>query len=115
EPKDYFWIVLSDRQHEVPGRIPKEVVEECLKSANRGQRLTRYIGSIVEIRNFTPLLVRVEDGSSTSATRKVLALEIKRARLRGSAGESIWGTPQPLEGVSELKEWLRELRKPDGD
>jgi hypothetical protein len=29
--------------------------------------------------------------------------------------EPIWGSPQPLDSVQDLKEWIHELRKPDGD
>ena len=134
EPKDYFWVILSDKQHEVPGRIPKEVVEQCLKCGltytvsrcgfsdrlecrepHRGDKFTRHTGSLIDIRNFTPLFIRVEDGPSTSTTREVLALEIKRAKLRGATREPTWGSPQPLDSVPELKEWLHELRKPDGN
>ena len=85
------------------------------RAANRDSRLTRHTGSLIDIRDFTPLFIRVEDGPSTSAPRKVLGLEIRKARLRGAAGEPIWGTPQPLDSVPELKEWLHELRKPDGN
>jgi len=87
---------------------------EC-RDARRDKKFTRHTGSVIDIRDFTPLFIRVEDGPSTSATRKVLALEIRKARLRGSAGESIWGSPQSLDNVPELKEWLHELRKPDGN
>ena len=134
EPKDYFWVVLSDKEHEIPSRFPKEVVEQCLKcgstyaiswymlsdqvehrDAQRDERFTRHTGSLIEIRNFTPLFIQVEDGPSTSTAREVLALEVNKARLRGATRESVWGEPQPLDSVPELKEWLHELRKPDGN
>ena len=134
DPQDYCWVILSDIQYEVPGRIPKEVVEQCLKcgstyavswggladrieyrEAKRGDKITRHAGSLIDIRNFTPLFVRVEDGPSTSTTRQVLALEIKKAKLRGATRESIWGSPKPLDSVPGLKEWIRELRNPDGN
>jgi hypothetical protein len=70
---------------------------------------------MIDIRNFSPLLIRVEDGPSTSTHRKVLTLEIGKAKLRGAAGEPTWGNPKPLDNVEELKEWVHELRKPDGN
>jgi len=85
------------------------------REAKRGEKFTRHIGSLIDIRNFTPLFIRVEDGPSTSTTREVLALEIKRAKLRGATRESIWGSPKPLDSVPELKEWMHELRNPDGN
>ena len=78
-------------------------------------RFTQHTGSLIEIRDFSPLLIRVEDGPSTSTNRKDLVLEIRKARLRGAAGEAVWGSPKPLDNVEDLKEWLRELRKPDGN
>lgn len=134
EPQDYCWVILSDIQHEVPGRIPKEVVDQCLKcgstyavswdgladqieyrDARRGDKITRHTGSLIDIRNFTPLFIRIEDGPSTSTTREVLGLEIKRAKLRGATKESVWGSPKPLDSVPELKEWIQELRNPGGN
>jgi len=85
------------------------------RDARRDEKFTRHTGSVIGIRDFTPLFIRVEDGPSTSATRKVLALEIKKIQLCGSAGESTWGNPQPLDNVPELKQWVHELRKPDGN
>ena len=73
------------------------------------------MGSLIEIRYFSPLFTRAEDGPSSLAPRKVLALDIKKAKLRGAAGEGIWGSPQPLDSVQDLKDWVHELRKPDGD
>ncbi|KAF9778951.1 hypothetical protein BJ322DRAFT_1173015 [Thelephora terrestris] len=115
EAKDYFWVVLSDREHEVPGRIPKEVAEQCVRDTKRGTRFTQHTGSLIEIRDFSPLLIRVEDVPSTSTHRKDLALDIRRVRLRGAAGEAVWGSPKPLDDVQDWKEWLHELRKPDGN
>jgi len=85
------------------------------REAKRDKTFTRHIGSIISIRDFTPLFIRVEDGPSTSAPRKVLGLEIRKARLCGAAGETIWGSPKQLDSVPELKKWLHELRKPDGN
>ena len=73
------------------------------------------MGSLIEIRDFTPLFIRVEDGPSSSTPHKDLTLDIRKAKLRGAAGESIWGNPQPLESVADFKEWVRELRKPNGN
>ena len=123
--------MLSDTRHEVPVRIPKEVLEGCLKygstlsflvrnsdqiqssNANRDKIFTRHVGSVIYIRDFAPLLARVD--TPNSAHKKVLGLEIGKARLAGAAGESIWGTPQPLDSIPELREWIHELRKPDGN
>ena len=85
------------------------------REAKRGDKITRHTGSLIDIRNFTPLFIRVEDGPSSSTTREVLALEIKRAKLRGATKESVWGSPKPLDSVPQLKEWMHELRNPDGN
>ena len=85
------------------------------REAKRDEKFTRHTGSLIDIRNFTPLFIRVEDGPSTSTTREVLALEIKRAKLRGATRESVWGSPKPLDSIPEMKEWVHELRNPDGN
>ncbi|KJA27812.1 hypothetical protein HYPSUDRAFT_34960 [Hypholoma sublateritium FD-334 SS-4] len=109
----YIWARVSDKQHTVPLKCSKDAVAEFSRMQNT--RLTQQKGAIVTIKKFRPIFTRIPglDGGKPSKG-SYLALECDSVSLLGSAGESTFGNPKPINNHPDMHAWSEGLDHPGG-
>ncbi|KAG1808237.1 uncharacterized protein BJ212DRAFT_1303113 [Suillus subaureus] len=110
-PDAAIWGRVSDKEYSIPVCFTKDAVLQYMKDL-QGRRLTEAKHAIFIIGKFRPIFVQIPVGNNRSNLSEDchIALEVGVVKFVGS-GLGVFGSPQDVEMNSQVKAWVRGLRR----